>query len=359
MKPIALLSTVAVAMCISTAAQDSPKSWELHLNSGVNSSVLLYQETGESASRRGALDPVLGVAWRRMIASRMAIRAGVNLRTTTVRYSLEPPMADALSLQGGTVMRQSVGFDLPLIVDVDLVKPEQATGLRWLIGAVLQYDMEQIDHLQNAGDATALARVDQPTIYFGLLTGFELDFPLSAGGRILLAPQVAMGMPDRSPFALTDDSPSSSLLTGGLRLSYVPGQGSRLAASNEGSGKNRLLVGTGGRSQARSLHLMYERSILDHGYLDLMATATAGYGFFGGTASTGFTASFGGRTHAIDVGLAAGFHIDEAALAPIGELGYRLRLANDFVGRICFVHWPIFGSEYLPHSIGVSVGKAF
>lgn len=359
MKTTTLLSTVAVAVCISAAAQDAPKRWELHLNSGVNTSVLLDQETGEFASRQGSLDPMLGVAWRRRIASRMAIRVGANLRTTSVRYALESPAASAPSPVGGLVMRQSVGFDLPLMLDVDLVKPEQGTGLRWLVGAVLQYDMERIDHLRNVSDDFTLAQVNQPTIYFGLLTGFELDFPLNAGGRVLLAPQVAMGMPDRSPFALSDASPSSSLLTGGLRLSYVPGQGSRLDATRAGTTKNRLLVGTGGRSQARSLHLMYERSLLVKGYLDLMATATAGYGFFGGSASTGFTASFGGRIHAVDVGLAAGFHIDKAAFAPIGEIGYRLHLANDFVGRLSFVHWPIFGSEYLPHSLGVSVGKAF
>ncbi len=359
MKTKALLFTVALAMCVSVAAQDTEKRWELQLNTGISSSVLLYQETDESTYRLGAVDPSIGVAWRRAIASRMAVRAGINLRTTTVRYALQAPAAIEPLPSEGFVMRQRVGVDLPLIFDVDVVRPEAGPTLRWLIGAVLQYDMEGIEHFDNVSDDFVLAIVDEPNLYFSVLTGVEADVSLSGMGRLLIAPQVALGLPDRSPFALSDDSPAASLLTGGLRLTYVPGQRSRLSANDDRPKLNRILVGTGGRSHRRSLHVLYERTVFSYGHMNVMATASAGYGLFGGSTSAGVTASLGGRVHAIDVGLAAGMHLDETAIAPLGEVGYRLNLANGFVGRLTVVHWPVFGNGYLPNMMGFSVGKAF
>ncbi len=359
MKTKTLLSTVALGVYMSVAAQESQSEWGLHFNSGIASSVLLYQETDESSYRLGAVDPFIGVAWRRTIASRMGVRAGINLRTTTVRYGLEPPASITASSSDGFVMRQRIGVDLPLILDVDLVNAEAKPSLRWLVGAILHGDMQGIEHFGNVSDDFPLADVSEPRLYMGVLTGVELGIALSDAGRLLIAPQVSMGLPNRSPFALSDNAPSASLLTGGLRLTYVPGQRSRLSASDDGPKLNRILVGTGGRSHLRSLHVLYERTVWSHGLLNLMATASAGYGFFGGSSSVGVTASLGGRTHAIDVGMAAGVHLDEATIAPLGEVGYRLSLANGFVGRVTVVHWPVFGNNYLPSMMGVSVGKAF
>lgn len=359
MKTKTLLSTVALGVYMSVAAQESQNQWELHFNSGIASSVLLYQETDESSYRLGAVDPFIGIAWRRTIASRMGVRAGINLRTTTVRYGLEAPAAITAASSDGFVMRQRIGVDLPLIFDVDLVNPEAKPSLRWLFGAVLHGDMQGIEHFGNVSEDFPLADVSEPRLYMGVLTGFELGISLSDAGRLLIAPQVSMGLPNRSPFALSDNAPSASLLTGGLRLTYVPGQRSRLSATDDGPKLNRILVGTGGRSHLRSLHVLYERTVWSHGLVNLMATASAGYGFFGGSSSVGVTASLGGRTHAIDVGMAAGMHLDEATIAPLGEVGYRLRLANGFVGRLTLVHWPVFGNDFLPSTMGVSVGKAF
>lgn len=359
MKTKTLLLTAAIAMCVSVAAQDTEKHWELQLNTGISSSVLLYQESEESSYRLGAIDPYIGVSWRRMIASRMAVRAGLGLRTTTVRYGLEAPLSSSPVPGIGMVMRQSVGVNLPLIFDVDIVKPEEGIGFRWLIGAVLQCDIESIEHFRSVSNEFDLADVNQPIVYFGVLTGFEIDFPLAGEHRLLLAPQVAIGMPDRSPFALSDMTPSSSLLTGGLRLSYVPGARSKLSQTDDTPKKNRLLLGTGGRSHARSLHMIYERALFSQGYWSLYGSASGGYGFFGASGSAGVIGSFGGKTHAVDVGLAAGFLIEAEAFAPIGEIGYRLSLLNGFVGRLSLVHWPVLGENYINRMLSLSVGKAF
>lgn len=363
MKNLAIAGIVALALCLpvnALRAQENPSNWNLQVNAAGQVSRLIGVDEPLPVSEFQTVDYAFGLTGRMQASPNFGVRSGVAVRRTTFLYGgdvtltnvLDQPVSGRFEAQ-----RRTVGLDVPLVFDVRLLGDE-GMQLRWLIGAALHADFEfKNDYKQLPVESTPKPITHQP-VSISFMSGFELAVPLADRYRLLVAPQLAMGVPNNSAFAFADFSPSVSLMTAGLRVSVEFESLEPRTYEDERQRKNNVMVSYGGRAYQQGGALIYERRLIDLDVLRLYSSTSIGAGPYGLFAATGAVASVGRLRHAADFGLLAGYiqDIDRGQILP--EVGYRYTTASGLVGRFYMTYWPDM-KEVNPASFGVSFGKAF
>ncbi len=349
---------VMAGLCATGVAQTQTSS-SIQFNVEPRFSRLLGVEHPVNVNHLNALDLGFGLTGRIALNERLGFRAGASLRTTRFRYAAAlPPSFDLPDDAVYVVDRKTYGIDLPLVFDTRLAAGK-AGELRWLFGAGIHIDFEKYDDYFMLPEGFHPQAATTNAVSLSLISGFEWWLPITDSHRIAVAPQVGLGMPDRSTYAFNDQSPAVSLMTGSVRFTFEMAQRETPRGSGEENrDRNGWFIGYGGKSYVQSLHLGYERLLLNHKPFRVFANASGGYGLLGSFATLGATAAIGGEVNAVDVGLSAGYSGALNALMPVPEVGYRYTPKSGFTARIYSAYWPEM--QFLtPATIGVSLGKRF
>lgn len=363
MKNLAIAGFAALMLCVpvrALKAQENPSNWNLQLNAAPQYSRLLGVNEPLPVSEFQSVDYAIGLTGRMQATPNLGVRSGVAIRRTTFLYGGEVTLNNVLGqpVSGRfETRRRMVGLDVPLLFDVRIAGGESAQ-LRWLIGAALHIDFEfRNDYVLLPVERSPKPITHQP-VSLSLMTGFEVSVPIADRYRLLFAPQLGVGMPNNSAYAFADFSPSVSLMTAGLRVSFEFEALEPRAYDDERQRKNNVMVGYGGRAYQQGGALIYERRLVDLDVLRLYSSTSIGAGPYGLFGATGAVASVGRLRHAADFGLLAGYieDVDRGQLLP--EVGYRYTTASGLVGRFYMTYWPAM-KEVNPAAFGVSFGKAF
>jgi len=356
-------SVVALALLFTHAsrAQEKPRT-NLQFNFTGSSSWVTGINESEIISSVFRLDPAFGLTGRTAARPKLGIRYGAYFARTSARYTINVPLSSNWpEMQYVEITRTRLGLRLPLTFDVALANTEKMR-FAWLIGALMYADFEDrnIYNLVNVETPPELTRGQQHQVGLAFQTGFEWGFHLKNGRAMALATELSATMPNNTSYAYSDFSPSASLLSAGLRVTY------ELAAephktrdvSSEKSRKNLVSLGYGGRSYNQSVNIGYERRVLELNWLRASIQATGGYGTYGLFGTVGPVASMGSSKHAFDLGFGLGYIGELEQADGVFEYGYRYTSAKGFVGRAYFNYWgdmAFLGAT----AVGVSFGKAF
>ncbi len=363
MKNLAIAGLAALMLCMSAnavKAQDNKSNWNLQLNAAPQASRLIGVNEPLPVSEFQSIDYSFGLTGRMQATPNLGIRSGVSIRRTSFRYGGDISFSDLTGqpqIDRFEAKRRMLGLDVPLMFDVRLAGGEGAQ-LRWLIGAALHIDFEfRNDYTQLPVEITPKPITPEP-VSLSLITGFEVAVPVADRYRLLFAPQIGLGMPNNSAYAFADFSPSVSLMTASMRVSFEFESLERRTYEGERQRKNNVMVSYGGRGYQQGGALIYERRLLDLDVLRLYSSSSIGMGPYGVFAATGAVATVGRLRHAADFGLLAGYieDVDRGQVLP--EVGYRYTTASGLVGRFYMTYWPAM-KEVNPASFGVSFGKAF
>lgn len=363
MKNLAIAGYAAILLCAPASAlkaQENQTNWNLQLNTALTTSRLIGVNEPIPVSEFQSIDYAFGLTGRIQATSNLGIRSGVSIRRTTLRYGGDISIPNSVGqpvIGRFEAQRRRLGLDVPLMFDVRLAGQNRAQ-LRWLIGAALHLDFDfRNDYTLLPVESTPTPITPEP-VSLSLLTGFEIAVPLAERYRMLIAPQVGVGMPSNSSYAFADFTPSVSLMTAALRVSLEFESLEPRVTEGEAPGKNTVMIGYGGRGYRQGGALTYERLLLDLDLMRLYSSTSIGGGTYGLFGATGAVASVGRSHHAADFGLLAGYiqDIDRGQVLP--ELGYRYSASSGWVGRFYMTYWPVL-KEVNPAAFGVSVGKSF
>lgn len=358
-----ICGAVVLSLLVSqlTLAQDSPKA-SIQLNMSASTSQVVGVDESDIVSPIFKVDPAFGLTGRMVLAHPFGIRFGAYFAQTSARYSMDVPAGPMLpAFQQVTITRTRLGLRVPLTLDVAIASTEKMR-FAWLVGALMYIDFEERNtyRFANLPEIPETSAGSQLPVSMALETGFEFVFPLKGGQALGIATEVSASVPNNSSYAYSDFSPSASLLSAGLRVTYelAAERAKPSESGNEQNRKNTVLMGYGGRTYNRSGNIGYERQILELRYLSASLQATVGYGSYGAFGSTGGVVSVGSSKHALDLGLAWGYIEDLNRSAGVFEYGYRFTSLNGIVGRAYFTYWgnlAFLGAS----AVGVSIGKAF
>jgi hypothetical protein len=354
---------VALALFITHAsfAQEQPRT-SLQFNLSGSTSWVLGTNESEIISTVFRLDPAFGLTGRTAAKPKLGIRYGAYFARTSARYTINVPLGSNLpEMQAVEITRTRLGLRIPLTFDIALANSERMR-FAWLIGALMHVDFEDrnIYNFVNVENPPALTQGQQLPLGLAFQTGFEWVFHLKNGRAMALATELTATAPNNTSYAYSDFSPSASLLSAGLRVTY------ELAAeppktrdkSPEKSRKNVVSLGYGGRTYNQSANIGYERQMIELNWLRASLQATGGYGTYGLFGTVGPVASMGSSKHAFDLGFGLGYIGELEQADGVFEYGYRYTSAKGFVGRAYFNYWgdmSFLGAT----AVGVSFGKAF
>ena len=358
-----ICSIVALSLLItrSSLAQEQSRT-SLQFNLSGSTSWVLGTNESEIISTVFRLDPAFGLTGRTAAKPNLGIRYGAYFARTSARYTINVPLSSNLpDIQEVEITRTRLGLRIPVTFDIALASSERMR-FAWLVGALLYVDFEDRNtyNFVSVENPPALTSGDQHPVGLAFQTGFEWVFHLENGRAMGLAAELSATMPNNTSYAYSDFSPSASLLSAGLRVTY------ELAAeplkmrdtSSEKQRKNVVSLGYGGRSFNQSANLGYERRVLELNWLRASIQATGGYGLYGLFGTVGPVASMGSSKHAFDLGYALGYIGELEQATGVFEYGYRYTSAKGFVGRAYFNYWgdmSFLGAT----AVGVSFGKAF
>ncbi len=358
-----ICSIVALALLFTrvSLAQEEPRT-SLQFNLTGSTSWVVGTNESEIISSVFRLDPAFGLTGRRALKPEFGVRFGAYFARTSARYTINVPLSTNVpELQEVEITRSRLGLRIPLTFDVALANSEKLR-FAWLIGALMTVDFEDRNTYRfvNVDEPPALTQGKQLPVGLAFQTGFEWVFHLNGGRALAVATELTATAPNNTSYAYSDFTPSASLLSTGVRVTY------QLAAeppkprenSDHKPRRNAVLLGFGGRTYNLSGNIGYERQVLELNWLRTALHITGGYGLFGAFGSAGAVASIGSRSHALDLGFAYGYIGELERGGGVVEYGYRYTSAKGFVGRAYFNYWGEL-KALSAAALGVSLGKAF